>query len=157
MPTPRAMSVPKPPVPISERCSVMATLALIGDFWTLGVLRCATYGMRRFSDFQSELGIATNVLTDRLARLVEAGILNRVPYQEHPPRHEYSLTEDGLELVPIVVALKTWGDRHLQELGPWSALRHRGCTSPVEVAVVCPDCGKVPSKEDVDVVVLRPT
>jgi hypothetical protein len=95
------------------------------------------------------------VLTDRLGRLVAVGILERVLYQERPPRYEYALTADGLELAPIITALKLWGDRHLQAAGPWTLFRHRGCTSSVEVALVCPDCGATPSDGEIELVFLR--
>ncbi len=94
------------------------TLSVVGDFWTLAVIRSAAFGLRRFGQYQAELGIATNVLTDRLQRLVAHGILNRVLYQERPPRFDYVLSDSGAELVPMVLALKTWGDRHLQAAGP---------------------------------------
>jgi DNA-binding HxlR family transcriptional regulator len=155
MPTRRTMPVPLVSFTASERCSVMATLGIIGDFWTMGVLRCAAFGVRRFGEFQSELGVATNVLTDRLSRLVGARILERVPYQERPPRHEYALTADGVELAPIIVALKHWGDHHLQTAGPWTSIRHQGCSSSVEVAMVCPDCGTKPSVREIETVILR--
>ncbi len=151
------MPIPSVPVPAAERCSILATLGVIGDFWTMGVLRCAGFGMRRFGEFQAELGVATNVLTDRLSRLVDAGILERVLYQERPPRHEYGLTVSGLELAPVIVALKRWGDRHLQEAGPWTSIRHRGCPSAVEVAMVCPDCGHTPSVLEIETIALRST
>lgn len=143
------------PVQGTEGCSILATLEIIGDFWSMAVLRCVALGIRRFGHIQTELGVATNVLSDRLARLVDAGILDRVLYQDRPPRHEYVLTTHGMELVPIVIALKSWGDRHLQERGPWSRIRHQGCAQAVEVAVVCPDCGNAPSLAELETVVLR--
>jgi len=140
----------------APRCSVLGALAIVGDFWTLGVLRCVVFGMHRFGDFERELGVATNVLTDRLHRLVDAGVLERVPYRSNPPRSEYVLTDAGRELVPVVLALKLWGDRHLQPDGPLTAVHHQGCASPVEVRVVCPDCGATPADGATEVVVLRP-
>ncbi len=98
---------------------MLGTLALIGDFWTLGILRCLMIGMHRYGEIQRDLGVATNVLSDRLSRLVDAGILDRVRYQDNPPRHEYRLTSAGEELRPAILALKEWGDRHLT--GPPSA------------------------------------
>jgi DNA-binding HxlR family transcriptional regulator len=151
----RAMSVPKGNVPASEHCSVLKSLEIIGDFWTLAVIRCAAFGIRRFGEFQSELGIASNVLTDRLERLVGVGLLGRIPYRERPLRYEYVLTEDGLELTPIVLALKAWGDRHLQPSGPWTSFHHRGCASPVETSVRCPDCGNSLTREMIEVSLLR--
>lgn len=92
-------------------CSIAAALDLVGKSWTLLILRDAMYGVRRFDDFQSNLGIARNVLTLRLRRLVEAGIFRRVPYQQHPLRYEYRLTDKGAALFPVIVGLKEWGDR----------------------------------------------
>lgn len=95
-------------------CSVMRTLDVVGDFWTLGVLRCAALGDHRFGDMQRELGVASNVLADRLERLVAAGVLERVRYSDRPPRHEYVLTAKGADLVPVLRALRAWGDAHLR-------------------------------------------
>jgi DNA-binding HxlR family transcriptional regulator len=148
-------SMPKKASAGAERCSVLGTLAVVGDFWTLGVLRCAVYGMRRFGEFERELGIATNVLSDRLARLVEAGVLERTRYQQSPPRDEYVLTDVGLELMPVILALKAWGDRHRQEEGPWTAVRHRGCGSALQVVPRCPDCGAVVGIEEIETVPVR--
>src|SRR5579863_1442459 len=137
----RAMPIPSVQAPAADRCSVLKTLAVVGDYWSLGVLRCATFGIRRFGALQAELGVASNVLSNRLASLVEAGILARVPYQQNPPRYEYLLTDAGHELGPVILALKNWGDRHLQEAGPWTMIHHRGCQSPLEVVARCPSCG----------------
>ena len=98
----------------ARECSVMRTLEVVGDFWTLGVLRCAALGSRRFGDFERELGIATNVLADRLQRLVDAGVLQRVRYSDRPPRDEYVLSARGRDLAPVLSALKAWGDAHLR-------------------------------------------
>jgi DNA-binding HxlR family transcriptional regulator len=145
------MPVPSVEMPATERCSVLGTLALVGDFWTLGVLRCAMFGIRRFGGFQAELGVASNVLSDRLARLVDAGILARTRYQDRPPRHDYQLTDIGQELRPVILALKTWGDRHIQEAGPRTMIHHQGCESPLEVVARCPTCGAVPSAGDIEI------
>src|SRR5437588_10055882 len=93
------------------RCSVARTLGLVGEWWTLLVLRDSFRGVRRFDDFQRNLGIARNVLADRLATLVEAGILERRRYQERPERFEYRLTDKGRDLYPVIVTLMQWGDR----------------------------------------------
>ena len=90
-----------------------AALAQVGDRWTFLVLREAFFGTRRFTDLQSHLGIARNLLTDRLRRLVEDGLLERRQYQERPVRHEYRLTDKGRDLYPTIVALKEWADRWL--------------------------------------------
>jgi len=91
-------------------CAVVAALSVVGDFWTLAVLRCVSLGTTRFSGIAGELGIATNTLGDRLRRLVEAGVLERRPYQDRPSRYDYVLTPRGAELAPILLALKAWGE-----------------------------------------------
>src|SRR5207253_8531836 len=94
-----------------QNCSIARTLEAVGERWTLLVLREAFLGVRRFDRMQSELSIARNILADRLQTLVETGILERRPYQDHPPRFEYRLTQKGLDLYPILVSLMRWGDR----------------------------------------------
>ena len=123
-----------------SQCSVAGTLAVVGEKWSLLVLREAFLGVRRFADFQRVLGAPKAVLTDRLATLVGHGVLARVPYQAEGERqrHEYRLTEKGLDLYPALVALMEWGDRYLTEDGvPPLALRHRDCGAPVHLALVC--------------------
>ncbi len=125
----------------NQNCSIAGTLELIGERWTLLILRDAFLGRRRFDDFQRNLGIARNVLQARLERLVEAGILRRVPYQERPVRYEYRLTRKGVDLWPILVALMQWGDRHLFEGAPPVVLVHRDCGGPVDGRRRCERCG----------------
>src|SRR5437868_2735664 len=109
-------------------CSIARTLEVIGEWWTLLILRDAFLGVRRFDDFQSSLGIARNILTDRLATLVRHGILTRERYQERPARYEYRLTEKGFDLYPIIVGLLRWGDRWTAGAeGPPLVLEHQGC------------------------------
>jgi DNA-binding HxlR family transcriptional regulator len=123
-----------------SRCSVAATLAVVGEKWSLLVLREAFLGLRRFADFQRVLSAPRAVLTDRLNTLVDQGILRRVPYQAQGERqrHEYRLTEKGIDLYPALVALMEWGDRHLAgEGGAPLQLRHRDCGEPVHLALVC--------------------
>ena len=91
-------------------CSVARTLEVVGDKWTLLVLRDAFYGVRRFADFAEDLGIARNVLTDRLERLVDDGVMERRQYEEHPPRWEYRLTAKGRALLPVILTMMHWGD-----------------------------------------------
>jgi DNA-binding HxlR family transcriptional regulator len=123
-----------------SRCSVAGTLAVVGEKWSLLVLREAFLGVRRFADFQRVLGAPRAVLTDRLNTLVDQGVLRRVPYQAEGERqrHEYRLTQKGLDLYPALVALMEWGDRHLAEEGTAPLeLRHRDCGEPVHLALVC--------------------
>ena len=123
-------------------CSVARTLEVVGERWTLLILRDAFTGVRRFDDFQRNLGIARNVLNTRLQRLVEAGLLERRRYQERPERYEYRLTERGEDLWPALVALMQWGDRHASSPeGPPVVLRHSGCGGLVTDRRTCADCG----------------
>ena len=125
-----------------QTCSVARALELVGERWTLLIVRDAFLGHRRFDQFQESLGVARNVLQTRLTRLVDAGIMRRERYQEHPPRDEYRLTEMGLELWPVIVDLLHWGDRHLAgSAGPPVLLRHRGCGGAIDSRRRCESCG----------------
>jgi DNA-binding HxlR family transcriptional regulator len=130
-------------------CSIARSLELVGERWTILIIRDAFLGVRRFDDFQRSLGIARNVLQGRLERLVEGGILERVRYQERPERFEYRLTEMGVDLWPVVVALLSWGDRHLAPDGPPVVLEHRGCGGAVNDRRICEQCGALLEAKDV--------
>lgn len=126
----------------SQICSVARTLELVGERWTLLIIRDAFLGVRRFGDFAERLGVARNVLQDRLERLVEAGILKKVPYQERPLRHEYRLTDMGRDLWPSIVALVQFGDKHLASAaGPPMLLLHRDCGGELDDRRMCRVCG----------------
>jgi DNA-binding HxlR family transcriptional regulator len=125
----------------SQVCSIASALEVVGERWSLLVIRDAFLGVRRFDDFQRSLGVARNVLQARLERLVEEGILERRPYQEHPPRYEYRLTDKGIDLWPVVFALARWGDRHAFPDGPPVVLQHRGCGGEVDDHRICRKCG----------------
>jgi DNA-binding HxlR family transcriptional regulator len=123
-----------------SRCSVAGALAVVGEKWSLLVLREAFLGVRRFADFQRQLGAPKAVLTDRLATLVDQGVLRRVPYQAEGERqrHEYRLTAKGIDLYPTLVALMQCGDKYLADDGvPPLALEHRDCGFPVHLGLVC--------------------
>ena len=123
-----------------DTCSVARTLEVVGERWTMLVLREAFYGVRRFNDFQQLLGAPRNVLTARLQTLVDAGVLRREPYREEGARerHEYRLTEAGRDLMPALVALMQWGDRHLaDEAGGPVVVRHRDCGEQVSAVLTC--------------------
>ena len=114
---------------------------VLGDRWTAHVLAAAFYGVRRFKDFQAELKVASNILTDRLGRLVERGMLARVRYQERPERWEYRLTREGRDLFPLVAALMAWGDRWLAgDEGSPEILTH-ACGARLDPVVRCGACG----------------
>ncbi|MGH8999369.1 MAG: winged helix-turn-helix transcriptional regulator [Acidimicrobiia bacterium] len=123
-------------------CSVARSMDLLGDWWTPLVLREAYYGTRRFDQMQRTLRIGRNVLTQRLGRLVDEGMLKRVLYQSKPDRYEYVLTDKGRDFFPVLVAMMAWGDRWLSdEKGPPVALRHTTCGRAMSAAVVCGECG----------------
>ncbi|MFL9863712.1 helix-turn-helix domain-containing protein [Paraburkholderia fungorum] len=125
------------------QCSVARTLAVIGDRWTMLILRNAFLGMRRFEAFQSQLGLTRHVLAERLARLVDEGVIVKKPYQDRPVRFEYRLTEKGLDLYPVLLALTAWGDRWKDDgNGPPMVLRHRTCGHVIRPLTVCSECGE---------------
>jgi DNA-binding HxlR family transcriptional regulator len=130
-------------------CSIARSLELIGERWTLLIIRDAFLGVRRFDDFQRSLGVARNVLQGRLERLVESGILERVRYQERPERFEYRLTEMGIDLWPVVVSLLHWGDKHLAPDGPAMLMEHRDCGGRVNDRRICDACGALLGPRDV--------
>lgn len=123
-------------------CSIARTLEVVGERWTLLVLREVFLGVRRFEEMQRDLGIARNVLSARLEKLVEHEVLEKVAYTERPLRHEYRLTERGVDLWPAIVALLQWGDK-------WAAgpdgvpvvLTHRGCGGELDSRRRCERCG----------------
>lgn len=124
-----------------EQCSIARTVAILGERWTMVILRQAFLGARRFEDYQSGLGIARNMLTDRLRGLVEHGILERRLYHERPPRYEYRLTEKGRSLYPILVSMLDWGDRYGGFEGAPMQLRHK-CGNLMHAQLVCDCCGE---------------
>ena len=118
-----------------QNCSVARALEIVGERWTLLIVRDAFLGRRRFDEFQESLGIARNVLTDRLSRLVEEGILERVRYSERPERHEYHLTPKGRDLQIAMAGLRQWGDKYLSEKPP-RIMRRKSDGRPVIAAFV---------------------
>ncbi len=131
-------------------CSIAAALEVVGERWSLLIVREVFLGVRRFDEMQADLGIARNVLQTRLTRLVEEGVLEKRSYQERPPRHEYLLTDKGLDLWPTMVALMRWGDEHSPRAsGPPVLLEHRGCGGAVDDHRTCERCGARLSAVDV--------
>jgi DNA-binding HxlR family transcriptional regulator len=131
-----------PPVAEYElaHCSIARTLELVGEKWTLLVLRDAFNGVRRFDDLHRRIGAPRQVLSQRLGRLVAVGLPRRVPYREpgQRTRYEYRLTEAGLDLYPVLVAMLAWGDRHRPYAdGPAVELTHRDCGDQVDLVLRC--------------------
>jgi DNA-binding HxlR family transcriptional regulator len=133
-----------------QNCSIARALELVGERWTVLVLRDVFLGMRRFDDLQRDLGVARNVLATRLDRLVAEGILEKRRYRDRPVRHEYRLTEKGLDLWPVIVELMRWGDRHLAPAaGPPTVVRHKGCGGELGDRRICTRCGEPLGVRDV--------
>ena len=125
-------------------CSIARSMAVVGERWTLVILREAFMRARRFEDYQQGTGIARNILTDRLNKLVEHDILERRPYAEHPGRtlYEYRLTQKGLDLYPVLVSLMQWGDRYGGLDKPPVTLEHKDCGGMSTPRFVCSECGE---------------
>ena len=122
-------------------CSIARTLDVVGEWWTPLILRDAFRGTRRFDDFQDSLGMARSVLTARLRKLTEQGILERREYSDHPPRYEYVLTQKGLALFPVIAALKEWGDSWAPTpAGPPAVFVHDTCGKVTRPVLTCPHC-----------------
>lgn len=123
-------------------CSVARTLEVVGERWNLLILRDAFYGVRRFEDFQRDLGVARNILSDRLRKLTEQGVLERTRYDDRPPRYEYRLTEKGRELLPVMLTMMRWGDRWAGRAGePPVSIIHKTCGKHTHVVAACEHCG----------------
>ena len=132
-----------------QECSIARSLEVLGDRWTLLVVRNALVGVTRFDDFRRGLDIADNVLSDRLARLTEEGILERRQYQHRPVRHEYVVTDKGRELWPVLSALVDWGDRYYAPNGPPRVLIHDQCGGQVLQHLTCAGCDATLTSGDI--------
>jgi DNA-binding HxlR family transcriptional regulator len=124
----------------AENCTIGRAMTILGERWTVVVLREVFSGIRRFDDMRERTGIPRQVLTNRLATLVDQGVLRRVPYQDpgSRSRDEYRLTPKGLDLYPVLVAVREWGDRYLADPeGPPLATVHRECGAPVRIQLRC--------------------
>ncbi len=126
-----------------QHCSIAASLEVVGERWSLLIIRDILRGKRRFDQIQESLGIARNVLTKRLNSLIEAGIVERRRYQTSPDRYEYFLTEKGLDLWPILMAYLGWGDKYCEpETGPPRLIVHKECGGEVDDRRICQKCGR---------------
>lgn len=123
-------------------CSVAQTLEVVGEWWSMLIIRDAFLGVTRFDDFQARLGISRNILSERLDHLVDRGVLERQRYQDRPPRYAYVLTDKGRDLWPVLAALRQWGDRWEAPDGPPVVVEHLACGHPVEVVPTCGHCGE---------------
>jgi DNA-binding HxlR family transcriptional regulator len=132
-----------------QTCSIAKALEVVGERWSLLIVRDVMTGHRRFDELQKSLGVARNVLSARLQRLVEEDILERRPYQESPERYEYFLTDKGLDLWPALIALLGWGDRHTEYPdGPPLLVFHKECGGSVSDRGVCERCGETLNARD---------
>jgi DNA-binding HxlR family transcriptional regulator len=131
-------------------CSIARSLEIIGEWWTLLILRDAFLGVARFEQFQARLGIARNILTNRLDTLVEAGVLERRLYDEARQRYDYKLTDKGRALWPVLVTIRQWGDEWILGQGnePVSLL-HKSCGERTHASLVCDHCGEALAVRDV--------
>jgi DNA-binding HxlR family transcriptional regulator len=133
-----------------EVCSIARPAALLGDSWTFMILRDAFSGIRRFDQFHERLGLSRPLLARRLAALVEAGVLDKHAYADtRRTRDEYRLTAKGLDLFPILLALRSFADKHLSPDGPIVESRHRDCGGAVQLHVTCADCGNELGARDI--------
>ncbi len=133
-----------------EACSVARTVAVVGDRWTLLILRESFLRVRRFDDFQMRLGITRHLLAERLKKLVRFGVLRRAPYQDSPKRYEYILTQKGLDLHPVLMSIVHWGDVHMSdERGRPLLHEHKRCGHMFDPVMVCSECREPLSAKEV--------
>jgi DNA-binding HxlR family transcriptional regulator len=133
-------------------CSIARTLDVAGEWWSPLILRDVHLGITRFDELRRDLGISRKVLSERLDRLVEQGVLAKHAYSMHPPRHEYLLTEKGRELVDVLLTMVAWGDRWAAgDSGPPVLLRHRHCGELTHAEIRCATCGEPLRADEVTV------
>ena len=139
---------------VGRPCAVATTLALVGERWSLLIVRELFYGNRRFDQLARNTGAPRDILTARLRKLEEAGILRRSLYNEHPPRYEYELTRPGLALEPVITALRQWGDAHVTDEPPVTVTH--SCGQQLDAVWVCRSCGEQVRPRDLQLVVHSP-
>ena len=143
-----------------QSCSIAATLEVIGDPWTLLVIRDAFKGISRFEQWQERLGVARNVLASRLKTLVAHGVLEPRQYSARPPRNEYVLTQKGKDLGDVLLTLHAWGSKHLYgEMEAGVVFIHTPCGQELKPRLACDGCGEIVKRGDIDMIVQqdRPT
>ena len=134
----------------SQTCTIARAAALVGDEWTIMILREMFLGTRRFDGFLGQTGMSTHLLSQRLKKLEAAGIISRTAYSRRPPRYEYRLTEMGRALWPIVISFKQWGDRWLDGGETPVALVHKACGAVTEPRLTCSECGEPMDAQDAE-------
>jgi DNA-binding HxlR family transcriptional regulator len=132
-----------------QNCSIARALAVVGERWSLLVMREVMLGRRRFREIQRQTGVATNILSDRLDTLVERGVLERRASREDPATPEYRATRKGLDLVPVLIALTRWGDAYDSPNGPPREPFHSQCGHEIEAILHCAHCGREVGPEEV--------
>ena len=137
----------------SMNCSVAQCLEVVGEWWSMLIIRDAFLGVRRFDDFQSRLGISRNILNVRLTTLVEADVLERVAYQQRPPRYEYRLTDKGRDLWPVLTTMREWGDKWAAPNGAPLEILHDACGEVMHLNHTCSTCGQAADRRSIH---LRP-
>lgn len=126
-----------------QDCSLARTMSIIGDRWTILIIRDAFLGVKQFDEFQQRLGLSRAILTDRLNKLVDNFVLTKIAYRHMPVRYEYQLTSKGEDLFPLILTMSQWGDRHMADgRGRPALLVHTRCHTVVDAQLVCPDCGE---------------
>jgi DNA-binding HxlR family transcriptional regulator len=123
-------------------CSVAQCLEVVGEWWSMLIVRDVFLGVTRFDEIQQRLGISRNILQQRLAHLAEHGVLERVSYSEHPPRFEYRLTAKGRDLWPVLTAMRQWGDKYAAPDGPPLQIIHKDCGHVANAVMTCSRCGE---------------
>lgn len=135
-----------------QSCSIAATLEVIGDPWTLLVIRDAFQGVSRFEQWQERLGVARNVLAARLKTLVAHGVLEQRLYSERPPRNEYVLTAKGKDLSDVLLTMHSWGSKHLYgEADSGVTFTHKPCGAELSPRLACSCCGEIVKRRDVEI------
>ena len=135
-----------------EPCSLARTVAVIGDRWSLLILRECFLRIRRFDEFQSSLGVTRHLLADRLRKLVRFGVLRKILYQDAPKRYEYILTQKGLDLYPIIMSIVHWGNIHMVDSRGRPLLHeHKNCHKMFDPVMVCSECGEPLTAKEVHV------
>jgi DNA-binding HxlR family transcriptional regulator len=135
----------------TQNCSAARALELVGERWSLLIIRDALFGHTRFGDFQRSLGMAPNILAARLDSFVAAGLMERQRYSEHPQHYEYLLTSKGRDLAPVIVALTAWGDQHAAPDGPPIIYEHTACGSQIHQQIHCAACDEQVRNTDIGI------